>query len=136
MVEWCWQGKPEELGEKPVPVPICPLQIPHGLTRAWTRDSAVKGRRLTTWAMARPILGILSADKARPERDTDYSPPFNVEVKNEKELLFPLPLAPTWCSWTAFLLYGRKQWFDVRKALFWDTTLIHIPVWQNHNQTF
>jgi hypothetical protein len=26
------QGKTEELGEKPVPVPLCPPQIPHGLT--------------------------------------------------------------------------------------------------------
>jgi hypothetical protein len=49
-----WQGKTEELGEKPVPVPFCPLQIPHELTRARTRASAVKVRRLTTWAMARP----------------------------------------------------------------------------------
>jgi hypothetical protein len=45
-----WQGKTEELGEKPVPVPLGPPQSPHGLTRA----SAVRGRRLTTWAMARP----------------------------------------------------------------------------------
>jgi hypothetical protein len=42
------RGKTEELGEKPVPVPLCPPQIPHGLTRARTRDSAVRGRRLTT----------------------------------------------------------------------------------------
>jgi hypothetical protein len=27
-VEWYWQGKTEELGEKPVPVPLCPLQNP------------------------------------------------------------------------------------------------------------
>jgi hypothetical protein len=54
-VEWYWQGKTEELGEKPVPVPLCPPQIPHGLTRERTRTSAVRGRRLTTWAMARPI---------------------------------------------------------------------------------
>jgi hypothetical protein len=53
-VEWYWQGKTEELGEKPVPVPLCPPQIPHGLTRARSRASAVRGRRLTTWAMARP----------------------------------------------------------------------------------
>jgi hypothetical protein len=53
-VEWYWQGKTEELGEKPVPVPLCPPQIPHGLTQAWTRASAVRGRWLTTWAMARP----------------------------------------------------------------------------------
>jgi hypothetical protein len=40
-VEWYWQGKTEELGEKPVPVPLCPPQIPHGLTRARTLASAV-----------------------------------------------------------------------------------------------
>jgi hypothetical protein len=53
-VEWYWQGKTEELGEKPVPVPFCPPQIPHGLTRARTRVSEVRGWRLTAWAMARP----------------------------------------------------------------------------------
>jgi hypothetical protein len=53
-VEWYWQGKPEHLGNKPAPVPFCPPQIPHGLTRARTRASAVRDRRLTAWAMARP----------------------------------------------------------------------------------
>jgi hypothetical protein len=46
-VEWKWQGKTESLGEKPVPVPLCPPKIPHGLTRDGTRASAVGGRRLT-----------------------------------------------------------------------------------------
>jgi hypothetical protein len=54
-VEWYWQGKTEDLGDKPVPVPLCPPQIPYGLTRAWTRASAVRGRRLTAWDMARQI---------------------------------------------------------------------------------
>jgi hypothetical protein len=31
-VQWYWQGKTEERGEKPVPVPLCPTQIPHELT--------------------------------------------------------------------------------------------------------
>jgi hypothetical protein len=53
-VELNWQGKTEVLGEKPVPVPLCPPQIPYGLTRDRTRASAVEGRRLTAWAMARP----------------------------------------------------------------------------------
>jgi hypothetical protein len=53
-VEWSWQGKTEVLGEKPVPVPLFPPQIPHGLTRDQTRASAVGGRRLTAWAMAQP----------------------------------------------------------------------------------
>jgi hypothetical protein len=53
-VEWYWQEKTEELEEKPVPVPLCPPRIPHGLTRVRIRASAVRGRRLMTWAMARP----------------------------------------------------------------------------------
>jgi hypothetical protein len=53
-MEWNWQGKTEVLGEKPVPVPLCPPQIPHGLARDRTRASAVEGLRLTAWAMARP----------------------------------------------------------------------------------
>jgi hypothetical protein len=52
-VEWNWQGKTEVLGEKPVPVPLCPPQIPHGLTRDRTWASGMGGRRLTAWAMAR-----------------------------------------------------------------------------------
>jgi hypothetical protein len=47
-------GENRQLGEKPVPVPLCPPQTPHALTRDRTRASAVKSRRLTAWAMARP----------------------------------------------------------------------------------
>jgi hypothetical protein len=47
LVEWNWQGKTEVLGEKPVPLPLCP---PHGLTRDRTWTSAVRDRRLTAWA--------------------------------------------------------------------------------------
>jgi hypothetical protein len=53
-VEWYIDGKTEELWEKPVPVPLYASQIPHGLTRAQTQTFAVRGRWLTTWAMARP----------------------------------------------------------------------------------
>jgi hypothetical protein len=34
-------GETEGLGEKPVPVPLCPQQIPHGLT-------GLRGERLAT----------------------------------------------------------------------------------------
>jgi hypothetical protein len=47
-------GRLKYSGKKPVPVPLCPPQIPHGLTRDRTRASAVRGRRLTAWTMARP----------------------------------------------------------------------------------
>jgi hypothetical protein len=33
-VEWYGQGKTNNLGKKPVPMPLCPPQIPHGLIRA------------------------------------------------------------------------------------------------------
>jgi hypothetical protein len=45
---------PRRTRRKPVPVPLCPPQIPHGLTWARTRASVVRGWWLTTWAMARP----------------------------------------------------------------------------------
>jgi hypothetical protein len=57
-----WQGKTEELWEKPVPVPLCPPQIPHGLTQARTRTSRARGRRLTAWAEARPATHPLASD--------------------------------------------------------------------------
>jgi hypothetical protein len=61
-----WQGKTEEPGEKPVPVPLCPPQITHWLTRARIRASAVRGRRITTtWAMARPNKLLLLRDQPR-----------------------------------------------------------------------
>jgi hypothetical protein len=53
-VQWNWQGKTELLGEKPVPVTLCPPHIPDGLTPYRTRASAVGGQRLAAWAMARP----------------------------------------------------------------------------------
>jgi hypothetical protein len=40
---------------KATPAPLCPPQIPHNLTWARTWAAAVGSRRLTTWAMARPI---------------------------------------------------------------------------------
>jgi hypothetical protein len=40
-------GENRQLEEKPVPVPLCPPQTPHGLTRNQTRASPVRGRRLT-----------------------------------------------------------------------------------------
>jgi hypothetical protein len=56
-VEWCiGRGKPKNSGENSVPVPLCPPQIPPGLTLARTWASAVRGRQETTWAMARPNL--------------------------------------------------------------------------------
>jgi hypothetical protein len=39
-LEWYWQGKTEGLWEKPVPVPLCPQQILHGLTWERTRPAA------------------------------------------------------------------------------------------------
>jgi hypothetical protein len=44
---------------KPVPVPFCPKQIPHDLTRARKRATAVGSLRLTAWATARSLIWVL-----------------------------------------------------------------------------
>jgi hypothetical protein len=49
-----WWHDAGDLGEKPVPVPLCPPQIAHGLTRAQTWTFMVRYRQLTTWTMAQP----------------------------------------------------------------------------------
>ena len=49
LVEWNLQGKTEILGEKHVPVPLCPPQISNGLIRDQTRASASRGRPPTAW---------------------------------------------------------------------------------------
>jgi hypothetical protein len=59
-------GQTEELGDKNAPVPLCPPQTLHGLSRARTRASTVRGMRLTAGAKARPhtcstYTGVLSA---------------------------------------------------------------------------
>jgi hypothetical protein len=81
-VEWNWQGKTEVLGEKPVPVLLCPPQIPHGPTRDRIRVFAVRGRRLTAWAMARP----------------------SAEVKNEWSYTSPPPNAFMACTGKTFIM--------------------------------
>jgi hypothetical protein len=54
-----WQIIAEKLGEKSVPVPLCPQQIPRGLTRVRTLASALRSRRLCAWAMTRALHGPL-----------------------------------------------------------------------------
>jgi hypothetical protein len=48
--------KTEGLREKPVPVPLYPPQIPHGLPWAWTWASVVRSWRLTAWTLAWPMI--------------------------------------------------------------------------------
>jgi hypothetical protein len=132
-MEWNWQGKAEVLGEKPVPMPLCPLQILHGLTRNRTRASAVGGRRLTAWAMARPRYdmfrsrrgsssGIHSKNKIKvPQSETKL---FHVtKYKIYKRLLtdmyvkmqwmFLLPCLSSWmflCRWSRVGVSDADSW--------------------------
>jgi hypothetical protein len=47
---------------KPAPVPLCPPQILHDLTRARTRPATVGSQRLTAWAMAQSQVTISWSD--------------------------------------------------------------------------
>jgi hypothetical protein len=54
-IGWMKIGKGNQsTRRKPAPVPLCPPQMPHDLTRARNRAAAVRSQRLTAWAMARP----------------------------------------------------------------------------------
>jgi hypothetical protein len=71
-VEWYWQGESKELGENLVPVPFCPPKVQHGLTRTQARTFAMRGLRLTGWAMARLIRRLI--DKSiKKKRLPEYS---------------------------------------------------------------
>jgi len=60
MDEWVWNiavmvltGENQNtLRKKPVPVPLCTPQIPHGLAWIWTWTCVVTGQQLTAWASA------------------------------------------------------------------------------------
>jgi hypothetical protein len=52
---WVWSRGNRSTRRKPAPVPLCQPQIPHDLTRARTRTAVVGSRRLTAWAVARPV---------------------------------------------------------------------------------
>jgi hypothetical protein len=54
-VEWLAR-ETEVLAESLPPVPLCPSQIPHDLSRVWTRAATVVSQRLTAWAMALPLV--------------------------------------------------------------------------------
>jgi hypothetical protein len=47
-------GETKEVVDKPVPVPLCPPQIPHGLTWFQTQVCVVRGQWLIARAMAQP----------------------------------------------------------------------------------
>lgn len=47
LVKWYVQGKPETLGEKPVPVTLGSPQISCGLAWDWTPASMVRGHQLS-----------------------------------------------------------------------------------------
>jgi hypothetical protein len=50
------KGKLKNSKKNLVPVPLSPPQISYWLTRTQTQPSAVRGQRLTAWAMAQPSL--------------------------------------------------------------------------------
>jgi hypothetical protein len=58
---------------KPTLVPLCPPQIPHDLTRARTRTTAVGNQQLTAWAMTRPYF-LASSSSLRKADILDMSP--------------------------------------------------------------
>jgi hypothetical protein len=59
IVELHWQRETEGLRKKPVPVPLCPPQIPHRLIKVCIWASTVRGRWLTAWTTTQSSSHIL-----------------------------------------------------------------------------
>jgi hypothetical protein len=112
-VEWNWQGKTEVLGENPVPVPLCPPQILQGLTRDRTRASALRGRRLTAWAMARPRrrLSIVNSVSSLVDLLADWL--VNEETSLTHELRFHYLLVLTLLKYRRLLWAGHVGLIEV-----------------------
>jgi hypothetical protein len=54
LTEWYWQGKTEELKDKPGPGQLSPSQISHWLVWDWTQAPTVTVQQLIAWAIAQP----------------------------------------------------------------------------------
>ena len=73
---WAWSNggmilrKTEVLGEKSVTIPLCPLQISHGMNWDWTCTSAVTGQQLTPWFMARHSIAHWNSDQDKDSART------------------------------------------------------------------
>jgi hypothetical protein len=131
-------------GEKPVPAPLCPPQISHGLTRAQTRASAVRGQRLTAWAMARPG----QCFKIRPDRilpsslftinllsdpiQSECSMPSNFLVQHNNRYTL---LLENIIRNISFLLFPSS--YALFHTFFLNVTVLHCNVFTRpvHNQT-
>jgi hypothetical protein len=86
LMEWNWQGKTEVLEEKLVPVPLCPTQIPHGLTPG--SKPGLRGERPATNRMSHGT----ARDEVKNEWNYTSTPPYTFMACTGKAftlILFP-----------------------------------------------
>jgi hypothetical protein len=96
------RGKPKYVGGgEPVPVSLCPPQIPHGLTRDRTRASA--------WAMARPTI-------------TTYSLPQTQNNPGVNPTFIPTVLEATGSKQRVSILYIFD--YDITFIIYWFLDLV------------
>jgi hypothetical protein len=98
-------GETEELGEKPAPVPLCPPHVPLVLSRSRTLALAVRFRRLTVWAMARPSKSLLQQNAPEHEGSSPYSQepaigPYPEPTESTPDPPGSLPVAGLHRMWT------------------------------------
>jgi hypothetical protein len=91
---------------KPAPTPLCPTQIPHDQTRDRTRAAAVGNQRLTAWAMARPLLTVLTISNKEKRDSYEVFLQSSSTIKDKKPVWFQRRL-----NWVFFLNWDfyRKQ---------------------------
>jgi len=81
-------GENRNTRRKPIPLPLCPAQILHGLVWEWIQASMVIGQQLTTWAMVWTGIGSISVLTAQ-----------GMALDNRERL------------WSLILRKGDKNWY-------------------------
>jgi hypothetical protein len=116
-----WRENPKNSGKKPVPVPLCPPQIPHGLTRAWTPASAVRGRRLTTWDLSHGAAILLQIPKL-------YFAPFHLITSRSFPVSYFLPIFPFLLAFYSYDHPANDVWPGSKPTVMLTYTQPHLSV--------
>jgi hypothetical protein len=92
LVEWMSSWRNWSTQRKPAPMLLCSPQIPHDLTQARTRATAIGSWRLTAWVMTWPMTWLTSALK----RDVWSSKTLEISTKLHNDTYLQTAVLKHW----------------------------------------
>jgi hypothetical protein len=126
-VEWNWQGRTEVLGEKPVPVPLCPPQIPHRLTLG--SKSGLRGGRPAANRLSHGTASTEHVETPAVSISVYKRVSNNLYLSHESERTFYVHSDTHWTGTRLTALPGRRQKPKV------ISLAVEISVWSNFIQS-